>query len=161
MVENKNEMKKGNVKQNEMKIKNENENENEIAISKLLLKLSSKIINLNENDLLRVIFLLGHRKVPIYQLRQAHIPNFGQLVRDSDVRGNVETMEGVKNGMKDVEKDVEVDVKKSIEVIEIKSHIEVEVEVKENNLSLLQVLDVQLYGMIPNLSPGKSENIKL
>ena len=114
---------------------------------------------------MRVIFLLGHRKVPIYQLRQAHIPNFGQLVRDSDVRGNVERMEGVKNGMKEVEKDVEVDVKKSIEVIEIKSHIEVEdqveVEVKENNLSLLQVLDVQLYGMITNLSPGKSENIKL
>ena len=35
---------------------------------------------------------------------------------------------------------------------EIKQKVEVEVE--DNRLSLLQVVDVQLYGIITNLSPG-------
>ena len=76
-------------------------------------------------------------------------------------------IERVKYDRKEVEKDVEVDFESSNEVRGIKSSIkdvfevEVEVEVKEINLSLLQVLDVQLYGMIINLSPGEFQIIKL
>ena len=157
MIMNKNDVKEGNMKENKNGIKNENINE--IAISKLLLKLSSKIVNLNDNDLLKVIFLLGHRKVPIHQLRQAHIPKFDPFMGENNVRGSVDRIEGVKNDRKEVEKDAEIDFETSNDVRGIKSSIkdvfEVEVEVKESNLSLLQVLDVQLYGMLTNLSPGE------
>ena len=155
MIMNKNDVKEGNMKENKNGIKNENINE--IAISKLLLKLSSKIVNLNDNDLLKVIFLLGHRKVPIHQLRQAHIPKFDPFMGENNVRGSADRIEGVKNDRKEVEKDVEIDFETSNDVRGIKSSIKdvFEVEVKESNLSLLQVLDVQLYGMLTNLSPGE------
>ena len=155
MIMNKNDVKEGNMKENKNGIKNENINE--IAISKLLLKLSSKIVNLNDNDLLKVIFLLGHRKVPIHQLRQAHIPKFDPFMGENNVRGSVDRIEGVKNDRKEVEKDAEIDFETSNDVRGIKSSIKdvFEVEVKESNLSLLQVLDVQLYGMLTNLSPGE------
>ena len=216
MDNNKKEDKKQIIKNN-IKEKDK-ENENKIAVSKLLLKLSSKIINLKENDLLRVIFQLGQRKIPISDLRQAHIPNVGQLRIQSDAgksdldRGTAEMKRRVFGTEDEVQNKKEVvvtineinihnndnsnnnsnnnnDMSMNInnnsnnntnnindddndnnsssnnndinDMIsnnndEIKQKVEVEVEVEDNRLSLLQVVDVQLYGIITNLSPGMS-----
>lgn len=68
-------------------IKIEKIEKNELDLSKkekenlkLMAKLSVKVSHLNDNDLLRVVYLLGFRRFPVAQLRVAHV-DIGTYIR--------------------------------------------------------------------------------
>ena len=129
------------------KLKN---NENE----KLLDRLSLRVAALPDSDLLRVVFLLGHRKISLKQLRLAYTHTSITPV----IRENENTVLKSAN-ITSENTDSDVIVHSSVTAIEGASVVGSEsYEVRE---SLLDVLDSRLETVLKDLSPGKCTYIML
>ena len=113
------------------------DNENE----KLLHRLSLRVAALPDSDLLRVVFLLGHRKISLKQLRLTHTSNVA-LVRENTVLKTVKSHTDLSGGVSHPVSDPE-----PLTLLGNESY-----EVKE---SLLDVLDCRLETVLKDLSPGK------
>ena len=97
-----------------------------IETSNMLYRLSMKIKILSDNDLLRVVYLLSHKKIPLEQLRLSY------------------TSENDKNIDKKYEK-----------IIKNEKYEKIGNKNDENENNILTVLDSRLHGMLSDLSPGK------
>ena len=97
-----------------------------IETSNMLYRLSMKIKILSDNDLLRVVYLLSHKKIPLEQLRLSY------------------TSENDKNIDKKYEK-----------IIKNEKYENIRNKHDENENNILTVLDSRLHGMLSDLSPGK------
>lgn len=119
-------------------------NENE----KLLHRLSLRVAALPDSDLLRVVFLLGHRKISLKQLRLAHTHTSNIPV----IRENTNTvLKSVNIPSENTNSDVIV----YPPVTKIGSVSELGSESYEVRESLLDVLDSRLETVLKDLSPGK------
>lgn len=119
-------------------------NENE----KLLHRLSLRVAALPDSDLLRVVFLLGHRKISLKQLRLAHTHTSNMPV----IRENTNTvLKSVNIPSENTNSDVIVHPP----VTETESVSESGSESYEVRESLLDVLDSRLETVLKDLSPGK------
>ena len=119
-------------------------NENE----KLLHRLSLRVAALPDSDLLRVVFLLGHRKISLQQLRLAHTHTSTIPI----IRENENTvLKSVNIPSENTDSDVivypPVTKIEGVSVLGSESY-----EVRE---SLLDVLDSRLETVLKDLSPGK------
>ena len=117
------------------------DNENE----KLLHRLSLRVAALPDSDLLRVVFLLGHRKISLKQLRLTHTSNVA-LVRENTILKTVKINTDLSSGVYPHVSDLE-----PLTLMGSESY-----EVKE---SLLDVLDCRLETVLKDLSPGKHAHI--